>query len=105
MGQSQSNANRQLQENDAKIQKIKTLINSADPKDRAILDSLMTKINIIVGEIETERAREENKTKTNKIKSDEKIRFLDERLKRFKNVKDEKNARNRQLSKNIAASS
>lgn len=98
MGQSQSNANRQLQENGARIKKIEELLNSADPKDQALLAKMMREVDVILADIERDKRAEQNKYMTNKEISDrtheKQIRLAAERTRLYENAKAKKNQRN-----------
>lgn len=101
MGQSQSNTNRQLQENDMKIQKLKTLTNSADPRDRKMLERMETDLREIVSEITTEILKENKKMQNVGMASNAKKRFLEGRRKRIETALEEKANRNKELAKNL----
>ena len=66
MGQSQSNANKQLETNRAMIKKIEDLMTSADPKDQALLAKMLREVDIILADIERSRQEEKDKYMTNK---------------------------------------
>lgn len=98
MGQSQSNANKQLESNRARAKKIEELMGSADPKDQALLAKMMREVDIVVANIERSRQEEKNKYMTNKEMSnrnhEKKVRLAAERQKLYENVKAKKNQRN-----------
>jgi hypothetical protein len=98
MGQSQSNANKQLETNRARVKKIEELMTSADPKDQALLAKMLREVDIILADIERSRQEEKDKYMTNKEMSnrnhEKKIRLAAERTRLYENVKAKKKQSN-----------
>lgn len=98
MGQSQSNANKQLEANRARAKKIEELMTSADPRDQALLAKMMREVDIITANIERSKQEEKNKYMTNKEMSnrnhEKQVRLAAERKKLYENIKAKKNQRN-----------
>lgn len=98
MGQSQSNANKQLEANRARVKKIEELMTSADPRDQALLAKMMREVDIITANIERSKQEEKNKYMTNKEMSnrnhEKQVRLAAERKKLYENIKAKKNQRN-----------
>ena len=98
MGQSQSNANKQLETNRAMIKKIEDLMTSADPKDQALLAKMLREVDIILADIERSRQEETDKYMTNQEMSnrnhEKKIRLAAERTRLYENVKTKKKQSN-----------
>jgi len=98
MGQSQSNANKQLETNRARTKKIEELMTSADPKDQALLAKMMREVDIILADIERSRQEEKDKYMTNKEMSnrnhEKTIRLAAERTRLYENVKAKKKQSN-----------
>jgi len=98
MGQSQSNANKQLEGNRAMIKKIEELMTSADPKDQALLAKMLRDVDTILKKIDLDETEEKNRYMSNKERSNRNherhVRLAAERKRLYENVKTKKKQSN-----------